>query len=276
MRRLLHEPLLHFLILGALLFGLYGWIQGSVPQARHEIVLSRGQLQSLQAQFERVRQRAPTPQERQELIEAWVREEVFYREGLAMGLDRDDPVVRRRIAQKREFIVDDAAGAAPTPAELQAWLAGHPDAYRIDPRYSLTQVYFDIARRGARLDADVAAVRRSLEAGRPPLGDATLLPPTLDRATPAQVQRVFGKEFAETLKTIPVGTWQGPLRSSFGMHLVRLSAVEPARPATLEEARADVERDFVQARSNALNAARYRDLRARYVVRTDPAPAATP
>jgi hypothetical protein len=270
MHRLLREPLLHFLILGALLFGLYGWLRGSPQKGNDEIVLSRGQLQSLQAQFQRTRLRSPTPEEVQGLVESWVREEIFYREGLAIGLDRDDPVVRRRVAQKLEFIGEDAVGAAPTPAELQGWLAAHADAYRIDARYSLEQIYIDVARHGAKLDADVAALRRSIASGRAPVGDPTLLPPSLERATASQVQRVFGKEFAEMLKTLPVGSWQGPLRSAFGQHLVRLGGVEAARPATLDEVRADVERDFVQARTAELKAARYRDLRARYVVRTDP------
>jgi hypothetical protein len=275
-RRLLHEPLLHFLILGALLFALYGWLHGGARKAADEIVVTRGQLQSLQTQFERTRQRPPTADERQELVDGWVREEIFYREGLAMGLDRDDPVVRRRVAQKLEFIGDGSTPAPPTPLELQAWLDGNADRYQIEPRYTLTQVYFDIARHGERLDADVASALRSLDKGKMPDGDSTLLPPTLDRAPASQVTRIFGLAFADALKALPLGAWQGPLRSTFGVHLVRLSAVEPARAATLGEARAAVERDFVQARAARLDAEQYQKLRARYVVRVDATPAPVP
>lgn len=270
MRRLLHEPLLHFLILGALLFGLYGWLHGGAAKAADEIVVTRGQLRSLQAQFERTRQRPPTAEERQELVDAWVREEIFYREGVAMGLDRDDPVVRRRVAQKLEFIAD--ASAPPTPAELQAWLDGHADRYRIEPRYTLTQVYLDATRHGDKLDADVANLRRSLDRGGAADGDPTLLPPALDRATASQLARAFGQAFADAVASLPLDSWQGPVRSTFGVHLVRVSAIQPARAATLDEARAAVERDFAQERAARLDAERFRKLRTRYVVRIDATP----
>jgi len=269
-RRLLHEPLLHFLILGALLFGLYSGVHRGAAGAAGEIVVTRGQLQSLQAQFERTRQRPPTAEERQDLIDTWVREEIFYREGVAMGLDRDDPVVRRRVAQKLEFIAD--ASAPPTPAELQDWLDSHADRYRIEPRYTLTQVYLDVARHGDKLDADVANLRRSLDRGRAVDGDSTLLPPTLERATASELTRAFGRAFADAVASLPLGSWQGPVRSTFGVHLVRVSAVQPARAATLDEARAAVERDFAQERAAHLDAERYRKLRARYVVRIDATP----
>src|SRR5882672_5080040 len=119
MKRLIREPLLHFLVLGALLFGLYGWLNREGFKAPNEIVVSRGQVVNLSAQFERISHRGPTQQELQGLIDNWVREEILYREGLAMNLDRDDPVVRRRIQQKVEFIVDSAAPEALTSEELQ-------------------------------------------------------------------------------------------------------------------------------------------------------------
>ena len=275
MRRLLREPLLHFLVLGALLFGLYNWLNSGALMAPDEIVLTRGQLRSLQAQFQRTWQRAPTPEELKGLVEGWVREEIFYREGLAMGLDRDDPVVRRRVAQKLEFIANDTPRAAPTATELQAWLDANADKYQIEPRYTLSQVYFDAARHGDKLDADMARVRRSLDEGKSADGDPTLLPPALDRTPASQVQRIFGQEFADALASLPVDTWQGPLRSTFGVHLVRVSANEPARAATLAEARAQVERDFEQDRAARINATRYQALRARYVVRIDPTATAT-
>lgn len=269
MRRLLQEPLLHFLILGALLFGLYGVMRGGAPTQANEVVLSRGQLQSLQAQFQRVRQRPPTSEELRGLVETWVRDEIFYREGLAMGLDRDDPIVRRRVGQKLEFIVDGTAPTAPTSAELQAWLDAHGDKYQIEPRYTLRQVFFDVTLRGAKLDAAVAAARRALDAGKAPAGDPTLLPLALEQAKASEVSRIFGNEFADALKALPVGGWQGPLRSSFGVHLVKLSASDAGRRATLNEARAEVERDLLLARSAEARAAHYEKLRARYVVRTD-------
>jgi hypothetical protein len=272
-RRLLREPLLHFLLLGALLFGMYGLVRGGASKPE-EIVVSPGLVQSLQAQFRRAKLRAPTPDEMQDLLESWVREEIFYREGLAMGLDRDDAIVRRRVGQKLEFLVDRATPAAPTPAELQAWLDAHAEQYQVEPRYTLTQIYFDVARHGRKLEADVAGVRAALAAGGTPQGDPTLLPAVLENAGASQVKRVFGPEFADALKSLAPGDWHGPLRSGFGMHLVKLGAGQAARKATLDEARAEVERDFLAARAAEASAAQYRTLRSRYVVRTDSAGAA--
>ena len=277
MRRLLREPLLHFLVLGALLFGLNQWLQGGTPtKAADEIVVSRGQVASLEAQFQRMRQRPPTPEERQGLVDSWVREEIFYREGLAMGLDRDDPIVRRRIAQKLEFIGEGTTTTPPTTAELQAWLDANSDKYRSEPRYTLTQIYFDAARRGEKLDSAIAAVRRALDAGKTPEGDPTLLPIALDQARASELRRVFGKQFTDALHALPVGSWQGPLRSSFGVHLVKLTARDSGRVATLDEARTEVERDLLLARTTQASAAYYEKLRARYTVRIDSTGTAAP
>lgn len=155
MRRLLREPLLHFAVLGMGLFVLYGVLRGGTGDAPDEIVVDRARLASLEAQFERVWQRAPTPAERDGLVATWVREEILYREGVAMGMDRDDPIVRRRIAQKMDFLADGQAPAEPSEAELQAWLDAHPDAYRIEPVYTLRQLYFDPGRRGERHVDDI-------------------------------------------------------------------------------------------------------------------------
>lgn len=272
LRRLLREPLLHFLALGALLFAFYGWLNGGAigGDDSREIVVSRGQVDSLKAQFERVWQRPPNAEELNSVIDGWVREEVFYREGLAMGLDRDDLVVRRRVVQKIEFLADGEAPVAPTDAQLQAWLDQHPDDYRVDPVYTLAQVYFDPSRRADRLDADVAAARRALLAGRQAAGDTTMLPASMERATGAQVSRIFGDEFEQALRTLPVGAgWSEPLRSGFGLHLVRLSAREPGRTATLADARAAIERDWLRARADAAKKDFYAKARASYTVRVE-------
>lgn len=269
MRRLLREPLLHFFVLGVLLFGFYSWLHDGLLKAPNEIVVSRGQLQVLQEQFQRVWQRPATSEELRGLVEGWVREEIFYREGLAMGLDRDDLIVRRRVGQKLQFIIEGATPSAPTTAELQAWLDAHPDDYRIEAKYSLRQVYFDPERHGDRLEADVASARRALEAGEPLPGDSTMLPATMDEAAAFEVARAFGAEFADALKALPIGGWHGPVRSGFGLHLVELGARDDGRRARLEEVRAAVERDLSHARTEAANEALYAKLRANYRVRID-------
>jgi parvulin-like peptidyl-prolyl isomerase len=270
------EPLLHFVVLGALLFALYAALNPGVSGEAKEIVVTQGQLDNLKAQFERTWQRAPGADEMDQLLEQWVRDEIYYRDGLAMGLDRDDPVVRRRIAQKLEFVADGQAATLPTDADLQAWLDQHADRYRIEPRYTLRQLYFDPARRGNRLEADLAAALAALQGGQSAQGDATLLPGELIDAPAFEVARAFGSEFADALKTAAVAGWVGPLRSGYGFHLVDLRARDEGRAASLAEVRAEVERDWLRARSEEASAAFYRKLRAGYTVRIDAARANAP
>lgn len=239
-----------------------------------EIVVDAGRVASLSAQFQTVWQRPPTATELDGLIQSFVREEIYYREGLALGLDRDDPIVRRRIGQKLAFVADGLAPEAPSDAELKTWLDAHAADYAQGPRYTLRQVFFDPARHAGSLDRDVAAARAGLAQGRDGFGDATLLPPALANASPAEVERTFGSEFAATLARLPTGAWQGPVRSGYGEHLVIVDAFVPARTPALDEVRAQVERDFVRARAEQLGEAFYQKLRARYTVRIEAGPAA--
>jgi PPIC-type PPIASE domain len=268
MRRLIREPLLHFLILGAALFALYGWLNRDGFKGPNEIVVSRGQSAALKSQFERVWQRPPTEQELAALIDNWVREEIFYREALAMGLDRDDPVVRRRMQQKVEFVLDSAIPEAPTTEEMQKWLDAHEDTYRIDGQYTLSQVYFDPARHGDKLQADMIAALRTLNAGHEVRGDVATLPEQLN-ADGADISRTFGRQFEEALRQLPTGSWQGPVRSGFGLHLVKLNERVLPRTAKLEEVRAAVERDLMHQRTQESDEAFYKRLQANYRVRIE-------
>lgn len=268
MHRLLREPLLHFFLLGALLFVLYGWLDRDGFDGPNEIVVSRADVENLAAQFRRVWGREPSPQELAGLIDNRVREEILYREGLAMGLDRDDPVVRRRVQQKLEFVVDSATPQVPTEDELQAWLEAHPDDYRIEARYALEQVYFDPAKHGNRLEATLASAKNALESGRRVQGDSVMLPAEL-QAGESEVIRSFGPEFEGSLRGLDVGRWQGPIRSGYGVHLVRLSDHVPSRPAQLGDARAQIERDLLDDRARSALQAFYERLREAYTVRIE-------
>ncbi len=252
---------------------MYEWLQGGLLNSPNEIVVSRGQVLGLQLQFERAWQRPPSEKELQSLVDNWVREEIFYREGVAMGLDRDDPIVRRRIGQKVEFIIEGMTPAAATTQELQAWLDAHREKYAIEPRFSFRQVYFNPSRRGERLEADAGNARRKLQAGKTVVGDPTMLPSVLESARRFEIERNFGSEFAAAIESLPVGEWQGPVRSEFGLHLVELTAREPGRNAKLEEARAAVERDLLQKRTEEASETYYKELRSNYTVRMESAEA---
>lgn len=268
-RRVLGEPLLHFLVLGALLFASYAWLQGGAPAAPDEIVVSSSRVKSLRTEFVRVWQRQPTKPEMDALVEAWVREEVLYREGIALALDKDDPVVRRRVAQKVMFIADGQSPSPPTDKELQAWLDGHPADYRVEPRYSLRQIYFNPAKHGDRLAIELSQARIGLEAGLPVQGDSTMLPGSLDAAPSFEVAGLFGPEFAEALASLPLGGWQGPVSSSFGVHLVQVRARVGGFTPKLSEVRPAVERDLLRDLAERANQAFYQKLRSRFTVRIE-------
>lgn len=273
MKRILREPLLHFLLLGALLFFAYGWLGGNAPPPPDEIVIDAARVESLENQFERTWQRPPTARERQGLIESWLREEIFYREGLALGLDQGDPVVRRRVAQKMDFISEGLMVEPPGDAELQAWFADNAERYRVDPVFSLRQVYYDPGRFDDEWAGAVAAARAALESGAEPepVGGA-LLPAALDDAPAREVSRVFGKVFTEVLGDAPLGRWFGPVRSGFGVHLVRVDERIDGRVPDFAEVRDEAERDYLVERREDANEALYNSLRGRYTIRYDGVP----
>ena len=268
MRRWLREPLLHFLVLGALLFVAYGWIHRGTGSAG-EIVVARAQVDSLREQFTRSWQREPTPAELQGLIDGWVRDEALYREGRALGFDVDDPVIRRRVAQKVEFLADELTPGAPTDSELQVWLEQHADNYRIDARYSFEQIYFDPSRRRERLDADLESAERALAKGNPVKGDGTMLPSVMTDVPTYEVVKTFGTGFAAALSGLRVGQWSRPIESGYGVHLVRPTARTEGRAAMLDEVREAVERDLLHDRTEQGRKRFYAALLDRYEVRVE-------
>jgi len=269
LRSLLREPLTHFFAMGFLLFAVYGYVDRGDTPASDEIVVDQARVEALGAQFAKTWQRPPTSTELQALVDSWVREEILYREGLALRLDQDDPVVRRRIAQKMDFITDSLVLPEPTEQELQDWLDRHPEDYRVPTEYSLLQMYFDPSRHGDRLAKDMAQALTALEAGQTDgvTGDSTLLPYRMGDATADQVGRVFGADFAAALAGLPVGRWVGPVESGYGMHLVYLEQVKPGRQPALDELRTSVERDLLRSRNEQANEAYYVLLREKYTVR---------
>jgi hypothetical protein len=174
------------------------------------------------------RQRRPTEEELRGLIDARVQEEVLYREALLMGLDRDDTIVKRRLAQKFEFLTEDLSGAAsPTDAQLAAYFTEHGERYQIPSRISFVHVYFSTAKRGQRAaqDAkkDLARLRNGASAATiEEMGDMFLLDYAHKEVRPTDVENVFGKSFTEEVLKLPEREWQGPIMSGYGIHLVNI------------------------------------------------------
>jgi len=273
MHRLFREPLFHFFLIGAALFAAFAALNRDALQAPTDIVVDNDRVLSLRAQFERAWQRPPTAAELDGLIENWVREEMLYREGLALGFEAEDPVIRRRVVQKVSFLTEALVDEDVTDAELAEWLAAHTDDYRIDPQLTFRQVYFDPRRHRDALPVVIEDAARALradpEAG---VGDPTLLPERVESRSLTDVERTFGSEFAEQVAALPASRDVSQVRSGFGLHLVRLEARVDGRPAELADVRQAVERDLLADRRREAEEDLIESLRDRYtVVTTDDA-----
>jgi len=276
-RRLWREPLLHFLVLGAALFLLFELMQEPGREAPNQIVVSPSQVEQLSAQFRRTWLRPPTEDERNRLIEGYVRDEVYYREALAMGLDRNDPQVRMRMRLKLEFLlVDLTTEAAPGDEVLQVYLQQHAEQFRLEPQVSFQQVYLNPDIR-QDLESDVQNLQVRLKEGVPAgsLGDSTLLQYQYTQLGQREIARHFGDAFAERVVALPVGEWSEPLVSPLGVHLVKTSERVAGRLPALAEIRAQVAREYLAARRQELKDMAYQKLRAGYEVMIT-APAESP
>jgi len=270
---MLREPLVQFLLLGAGLFALYSLVAVDTGARRDRIVVDAGQVTRLAQQFQRTWMRPPTRDELNGLIQDHVKEEVFYREALALGLDKDDLVIRRRMRQKLEFLNEDIVERRqPTDAELQALLDTSPDQFRIPARLTIRQVFVRPELHGPDASEYASELLARLEAAADDasiaetLGDATLLPYALSDATVNEIARRFGGSFATELEKAPVDRWVGPIASSYGLHLVRVTAREPGRVPPLSEVRAVVVREWSAARRAEASEAFFAALRKRYEI----------
>ena len=273
MKAWLREPLVHFLVIGAALFVLQRFVAGEDESSR-EIVVTEAQVEALAENFARTWMRPPTADEIRGLVDDYVREEIYYREAIAIGLDRDDTVIRRRLRQKMEFVSDDIAAARePTDSELEAYLRSNAGKFVDPPLLSFRQVFFSTDRRGesAQKDAGRAleSLRSSDRARRVPQGDPTLLPPEMTRVTPRDVANVFGEAFTADIEDAPVDEWIGPVESPFGAHLVRLAARQAGRLPPLAEIRTVVLREWQATQQDESNEAFYEELRRKYDVRVE-------
>jgi PPIC-type PPIASE domain len=274
--KIAREPLIHFLLLGATLFAAYSVLHRTGDTDVLDIVVSAGQLEHLAEGFARVNQRPPTPIEMQGLIGDYVRGEVYNREALALGLDRGDPVIRNRLRQKMQFLSEDVAALAPPSDEqLRIYLQAHADTFRLEQLYTFRQMYFNPDHRHEHLASDIEQALQALRAGDAgtdllPQGDPFLLDREFLSLPATEVSKLFGDSFTKRLAEVPVGTWQGPIESGYGEHLVFLQARSTGRMPTLEEARAAVSRDLMNEARLRANDTFYRNLLKRYHVIIEP------
>lgn len=275
--RVLRDPLVHFLILALLIFFTYRHVGASAEAEPDRIEVSSARIEQLAGLFAKSWQRAPNAEELKGLVDDFIKEEIMYREALKMGLDKDDTVIRRRLRQKMEFLADASAGIMePTDQELSTFLERNAERFHRDSQIAFEQIYFSRETHGLTLETDVrAALERlhadpTVDAGL--LGDQSLLPPVVSASAKTEIAKTFGDEFANALAGLAVNDWSGPVPSSYGVHLVRVTSREVPRTPTLAEAHDAVLREWTNDRRAALEKARYDELLKRYKVQIDSTP----
>jgi len=254
--KLLREPLLHFLLIGAALFFIYYTTadRSNFNQSKDIIVISPSDIDRLAYLFEKTWQRPPNDKELRGIVDDYLEEEVLYREALRLGLDKDDTVVRRRMRQKMEFLVNDISEQTePTEKQLEEFLNNHKEKYRVDPTISFQHIYFKPDKDTEKTKKRINDIKNKLYQQTTSLkdtqniGDATMLPIELKQATLSEIDNQFGKGFGAKLSELDQKKWQGPIESAYGFHLIFLEEKTEGYVPNLSEIRNDVERDWQYA-----------------------------
>ena len=272
--KLLREPLLHFMFIGAVIYLLYGVFAEPVPEdADKTIVVSAGEVEWMKTSWQKRWNRPPTEAEFDGLIQQYIRETVLYREALTMGLNKHDQVIRRRLAQKLEFLAKDlVALIPPTDEELQAYFDEHQDRYQEPVLYTFTQVFIDPDKRGDTTLGDAEVIKTTLvtqgnaidDAGA--LGDDFMLQNYYPEKDRVEIQKLFGSGFTESLVKLSPGQWHGPVLSGYGVHLVYVSNISEPPVPVFAEVRERVVQDWTTDKSEELNEKFYASLREQYTV----------
>lgn len=274
---MVREPLVHFFLVGTLLFALFAVLDDSPPPlAEKMLMVSEDDARRLAAEFEATWRRQPTVEELDHMIGESVREEVYVREALALGLDRDDAVIRRRLLSKMLFLTESGAGAVkPDEAMLQAHLEAHSDRFAEPPLLAFEQILLVEGIGGEEMVRLEERLNRGIDPGA--AARPTLLPKVFQPSPASVVDGTFGSGFFDSLGGLPVDRWSGPVETTLGRHLVRVTERRPARLPPLAEIRARVEQDWRADFTARLREERYEALRSRYeVVQPDPAAVLAP
>jgi hypothetical protein len=273
-KRVLKEPLLHFAALSFMVFAVFHIVGGERDPQTQQITVTAAKIQQMTAVFAKTWQRSPTAPELKGLIDDYVREEIYVREALALGLDTDDTVIRRRLRQKMDFLNASAAeSVAPGDDELRAYLKANGDKFRTEPMLAFQQVFLDPARHGDSIGEAAAAALKVLASsdasGAGAVGDPTLLPAELPLTRRQAVEQMFGPDFTAALDVARTGEWTGPVKSSYGIHLIKLTAREPGRVPTLDEARNAVIQEWTNDKRIEAERQRLEALLKRYDVKIE-------
>jgi hypothetical protein len=269
--KVLREPLLHFLLIGVGLFWLYSQVQPTVEDESKRVVVTTSQAEQFIAQFSLTWMRPPNETEMKGLIQSYIRDEIYYREAIALGLDRNDGLIRQRMRQKLEFILEDLTAVEPEDAALVLFLQENSEKFKKQAQISFEQVFLNLDKR-ENLAADAENMLQSLQKGAvaETLSDPTMLPYAYQLLTQNEIAQQLGRKFAQKLQTVTASDWIGPIYSGIGGHLVKVTQVIPARLPDLEEVRAEVKREYMAQRSQKHKDSAYQKMLDDYEVVIEP------
>ena len=275
MKKILREPLIYFFVLGFVVFGLHSFLN-SEKQVRDEdpftVEVASTDIEWIRSSWEARMKRQPTQQELQGLIDRYIRDEILFREAMAMDLDDRDLVIQRRLVQKLTFVFEDLAETVePADDELKSYLQENQDRYRIPEMISFSQVYFnpdkrkDATKEAEKLLASLKSAQSAPEEAVS-LGDTIMIDTTFRKKSPNEVARILGKQFADELFSASEMGWQGPITSTFGQHLVFIEERIASKMPEFANLREDVKNDFMYNRKKEVIDSAYNAAKSRYTI----------
>lgn len=262
--RILKEPLLHFLVVGAGIFLWFMATDDAAPRADANVIeVTATDVNILATQFEGTWQRPPTADERDMLIDGLIRQEVLVREAIALGMDQNDAIIRRRLQQKMEFFVASVADSLdPSMAELNEYYQANASDYQIGPRLAFSQVFLGV--NPTKVEVSQALDMLQSDVPLDQVGKASQLPAHASLASEARIDAIFGTGFAQASAGLPVGEWAGPVKSGYGYHLLRLDQLEVEYLPSLQDVQAKVAVDWRASQKAKLMDIQFQKLLARY------------
>lgn len=272
---LMREPLLHFLLIGAGLFFLFSQVNSSKDENRQRIVITKAKLDALATAWLKRKGRPPSSEEREQQLEYYIREQVLYREAMAMGLDKDDVIIRRRLAQKMQYLFDDLSVVSePTEAELELFLSEHASQFTRPATISFSQVYLDPREHDDNIDEDAKQLLEQLKATTAgvdsiDLGDRSLLPYDFTKERESEIASMFGTAFAKQAFSLPLNSWTEAINSEYGVHFIYIHSRTKDELPPLAEIREKVARDRVSTKQHEANEIFYQSLLQRYEIVLD-------
>lgn len=264
--KIIKEPILLFLLLGLVMFWVYTFLVGFIDKAERQILVTEAQVKMLNETFQKTWNRPPTDSEIEAQIENLIKDEVFFREAVAMGLDKSDPAVKRRLRQIIELMMDDLAVVYPSEDQLTRYLLEHPDKFQEDATISFQHVYFPIDR---KQDAEnhLDKLKNNLPLDETSISSLSLIPGVFRDEPQFSIQRQFGENFAQEVFKLDKASWQGPVESAYGWHLVFISEIIPGYIPDLEDIWDEVEREWSLELRNEKKEQQYQKMKSQYEVK---------